>query len=281
MRNYRSAAAIAATVGMCALGLSAAPAGAAQTQNQQAQVSIFHGVPNLTVDVYINGQKLLPNFKPGTLISPQPLAAGSYEVEVFKAGADPTGTPAIAKKVDVSAGSNVTLVAHLTTDGKPALDAYMNNVSKVPAGQARLTVRHVAAAPAVDVRANGAPVFKGLENPKEATTMVPAGTVNADVTLAGTDNVVIGPTALPLREGTSNVVYAWGSAQQKNLALKVQTFTGLQTAPGGVQGGQNDLLTKEGSGSGAWAAWTAAGAAAVASVLIARRTGRRDTTSQD
>lgn len=281
MRNYRSAAAIAATVGMCALGLSAAPAGAAQTQNQQAQVSIFHGVPNLTVDVYINGQKLLPNFKPGTLISPQPLAAGSYEVEVFKAGADPTGTPAIAKKVDVSAGSNVTLVAHLTTDGKPALDAYMNNVSKVPAGQARLTVRHVAAAPAVDVRANGAPVFKGLENPKEATTTVPAGTVNADVTLAGTDNVVIGPTALPLREGTSNVVYAWGSAQQKNLALKVQTFTGLQTAPGGVQGGQNDLLTKEGSGSGAWAAWTAAGAAAVASVLIARRTGRRDTTSQD
>jgi hypothetical protein len=41
-------------------------------------------------------------------------------------------------------------------------------VSKLGAGQNWLVVRHTAAAPAVDVRAGGKPVFKGLTNPEEA-----------------------------------------------------------------------------------------------------------------
>ncbi|MCC5032495.1 DUF4397 domain-containing protein [Streptomyces sp. WAC 00631] len=280
MRNCRSAAAIAATVGICALGLSAAPAqaGPAQTGEGKAQVSVFHGVPGLTVDVYANGKELLPNFKPGTLTPPQALDPGSYDIEVFEAGADPEGEPAIQKTVEVPAGANATVAAHLTADGKPTLNAYVNDVSKVPAGKARLTVRHVAAAPAVDVRADGTPIVKGLENPKEATTTVPAGTVNADVTLAGTDDVVIGPAQLALKEGTSNVVYAWGSAEEKNLALKTQTFSGLHSAPGGVKGGQSDSLMQAGAdssdGASAWAAWSGAGAVAAAGVLLTRTAWR-------
>ncbi|MEU4681580.1 DUF4397 domain-containing protein [Streptomyces xinghaiensis] len=280
MRNCRSAAAIAATVGICALGLSAAPAqaGPAQTGEGKAQVSVFHGVPGLTVDVYANGKELLPNFKPGTLTAPQALDPGSYDIEVFEAGADPEGTPAIQKTVEVPAGANATVAAHLTADGKPTLNAYVNDVSKVPAGKARLTVRHVAAAPAVDVRADGTPIVKGLENPKEATTTVPAGTVNADVTLAGTDDVVIGPAQLALKEGTSNVVYAWGSAEEKNLALKTQTFSGLHSAPDGVKGGQSDSLMQVGAnssdGASAWAAWSGAGALAAAGVLLTRTAWR-------
>ncbi|MBQ0983106.1 DUF4397 domain-containing protein [Streptomyces sp. F63] len=280
MRNCRSAAAIAATVGICALGLSAAPAqaGPAQTGQGKAQVSVFHGVPGLTVDVYANGKELLPDFKPGTLTPPQSLDPGSYDIEVFEAGADPEGEPAIQKTVEVPAGANATLAAHLTADGEPTLNAYVNDVSKVPAGQARLTVRHVAAAPAVDVRADGTPLVKGLENPKEATTTVPAGSVNADVTLAGTDDVVIGPAQLDLKEGTSNVVYAWGSAEDKNLALKTQTFSGLHTAPNGVRGGQSDTLMQAGAdgsdGTAAWAAWSGAGALAAAGVLLTRTAWR-------
>ncbi|WP_095757132.1 DUF4397 domain-containing protein [Streptomyces xinghaiensis] len=280
MRNCRSAAAIAATVGICALGLSAAPAqaGPSQTGEGKAQVSVFHGVPGLTVDVYANGKELLPNFKPGTLTAPQALDPGSYDIEVFEAGADPEGTPAIQKTVEVPAGANATVAAHLTADGKPTLNAYVNDVSKVPAGKARLTVRHVAAAPAVDVRADGTPIVKGLENPKEATTTVPAGTVNADVTLAGTDDVVIGPAQLALKEGTSNVVYAWGSAEEENLALKTQTFSGLHSAPDGVKGGQSDSLMQAGAdssdGASAWAAWSGAGALAAAGVLLTRTAWR-------
>lgn len=238
--NARSAGtALAAGVAVIMSVTVGAPAfAAAGTTQEQATVSVLHAVPGLTVDVYAGDKELLPNFRPGTLTDPLKLEAGSYDIKVFEDGEGPQGTPAIEKTVEVPAGANATLVAHLTADGKPALDAFVNDTSKVPAGKARLTVRHVAAAPAVDVRANGAAVFEDLENPKEAKGEVAAGKVSADVVLAGTDTVAIGPATLDLAEGSNTIVYAWGSATDKNLALKTQSLTGLHSAPAGVPAGE-------------------------------------------
>ncbi|MGW7194628.1 DUF4397 domain-containing protein [Streptomyces chryseus] len=266
---------LAASAGVCALALGVtAPAMAAPAaeQDNKAMVSVFHGVPGLVVDVYANGDELLGDFKPGAVTAPQPLDAGTYDIQVFAAGQGPDGTPAIEKKIEVPAGANATIAAHLSADGKPQLTAFVDNVSQVDESKARLTVRHVAAAPAVDVRAGGQPVFKGLENPKEATTVVDAGTVSADVVLAGTNTVAIGPADLNLKEGTSNVVYAWGSAQDKNLALATQTFSGTQSAPNAVNAGA--AVTSNSSGQ--WLAWAAvAGTVTVTGVLVARRTAAR------
>ncbi|WP_328430146.1 DUF4397 domain-containing protein [Streptomyces sp. NBC_00443] len=273
--------AIAATAGTCALALGlTAPALAADSANSddKAMVSVFHGVPGLTVDVYANGNELLSDFKPGTVTAPQPLDAGTYNIQVFEAGKGPDGTPAIEKKVEVPAEANATVAAHLSADGKPQLTAFVNDVSNVPAGEARLTVRHVAAAPAVDVRANGQPVFKNLDNPKEATADVDAGTISADVVLTGTDTVAIGPADLNHKEGTSNVVYAWGSADDKNLALKTQSFTRMESAPKSVHAGGNGAALASNSPS-RWLAWAAVGAVSVTptGVLVARRVAdRRD-----
>ncbi len=225
--------AAAATVTM------ATPSQAADTSD----VSVLHAVPGLTVDVYANGDSLLTDFEPGTLTDPVKLPEGTYDLAVFPAGSGPSGTPAIeAKGVAVPAGANITVVAHLDADGNPILTPYVNDMSRVEPGQARLTVRHDAAAPAVDVRAGGTPVFEGLVNPKEATADVAAGTVNADVVLAGTSTVAIGPADLNLAEGTNTIVYAWGSATDDNLALAVQTITGLHSAPSGVPSGTGGLL---------------------------------------
>jgi hypothetical protein len=262
--NSRTPLVAAASLGVFALALGGAGTATA-ADDDQGMVSVFHAVPGLTVDVYANGDELLPDFEPGTLTKPQPLPAGSYDLEVFEAGADPKGQPAIEKTVEVPAGANATVVAHLNADGKPQLDAFVNDTAKVAAGKTRLTVRHVAAAPAVDVRAGGQPVFTGLENPKEDTATVDAGTVSADVVLAGTDDVAIGPADLNLTEGTTNIVYAWGSAQDKNLALKVQTLTGMHSAPSGVNAGTTDK-------SEPWMAYAAGGGLlALAGVLTARR----------
>lgn len=59
------------------------------------------------------------------------------------------------------AGSAVTLVAHLTADGQPAITPFVDDLSAVPAGQARLVVRHTAVAPAADVLAAGRPWSAG------------------------------------------------------------------------------------------------------------------------
>ena len=64
-----------------ALALVFAAVGVAPAHGaSNATVSILHGVPDATVDVYANGKALLENFEPGTLTDPQmSLPAGSYD----------------------------------------------------------------------------------------------------------------------------------------------------------------------------------------------------------
>lgn len=222
--------------GLGATALAAAPAAA---DGHEATVSVLHGVPGLTVDVYINGEEAIADFTPGTLTDPMMLAEGTYDIEVYADGDTPgSAEPAIsAQDLEVPGGANLTLAAHLTEDGTPTLGAFANDVSTLEAGQARLTVRHAAAAPAVDVRAGGSPVVEGLTNPDEGVLELDATTVSADVVLAGTEDVVLGPVDLDLAEGTNTIVYAWGSAADGNLALAVQTIEGLHADPGGVPSG--------------------------------------------
>jgi hypothetical protein len=222
--------------------LVAPPASAADT----ATVSVLHGVPGVTVDVYANGEELIPDFAPGTLTDPLTLPAGSYDLAIYPAGSDPASSQpaASADDVTVPAGANATVVAHLTAEGSPVLTPFVNDISAVPAGQARVTVRHTAAAPAVDIRAGGAVIAPGLTNPDEATLTVPAGTISADVVLAGTSTVAIGPADLNLAEGTATAVYAWGSGDA-GYQLAVQTFTGLHSSPSGVPGGSAGLASDD------------------------------------
>lgn len=224
-----------------------------------ATVSVVHGIPNTPVNVFVNGKSTLANFKPGTVAGPLQLPAGKYDIKIYPASdTGGTGTPVISASASVQAGQNYSLVAHLTADGKPTLTPYVNDVSPVAAGKARLVVRHDAAAPAVDVRANGQVAFSNLTNPNEVKADLAAGSISADVVLAGTSTVVIGPATLNLAEGTSTIVYADGSASQKTLGVVVQTISGLHSAPNGVPAGTGGLL-QQSDGAPGWVWGTAVG----------------------
>lgn len=236
--------------------------------DDNATVYVLHGVPGTTVDVYVNGDAALTNFTPGTLTDALSLPAGEYDLKVTAAGAGAGGAAIMeAEDVAVPGGANVTVVAHLDASGSPTLTPFVNDTGKTAAGQGRLTVRHTAAAPAVDIRANGAVAFSGVTNPKEAKTDLPAGTISADVVLAGTDTVAIGPADVPVSEGTNTIVYAWGSAADSNLAFAVQKLDGLHSSPSGVPTGTapvSDQLTRLLAASGL-------GIAAAAVVLLGTR----------
>jgi hypothetical protein len=245
MKRIAAAAVFALVAGIAVLGTGGA-AGAAEN----ASVSVVHGIPNTPVNVFVNGDLTLRNFRPATVAGPLSLPAGSYEVTVFPAANTAgTGNPVIRATAQVPAGGNVSLVAHLSAQGQPTITPFVNDVSKLAAGQARLVVRHTAAAPAVDVRAGGTPVIRGLTNPKQQVLNLPAASVNADVVLAGTSTVAIGPADVNLKEGTATIVYAIGSAEQRTLALVVQTINGLHSSPAGVPAGTGGLL---GDGLPAW-----------------------------
>lgn len=218
-----------------ATALAAAPAALAQ---DTGTVYVVHGIPDTPVDVYVDGERALDDFAPGTSAGPVDLPAGTREVAIFPAdAADGSGAPLLSASPDLPAGANVTLVAHLTEGGEPTVTPFVNDVSAVPAGQARLAVRHTAAAPAVDVLAGGEPVVSGLANPDEAALEVPAGPVSAAVAAAGSTEPVIGPADLDLAEGTATFVHAIGSLEAGNLDLVVVRVDGLHSAPSGVPSG--------------------------------------------
>src|SRR5690349_12108875 len=149
----------------CALVLATAPLAAAQ---ETGQVRVVHGIPDTPVDVYVDGQRALDDFQPGTSEGPVDLPAGGREVAIFPAdAADGSGRPLLSATADVPGGGAVTLVAHLDAGGQPTVTPFVDDLSAVPAGQARLVVRHTAAAPAVDVLAGGQAVVSGLTNPNQ------------------------------------------------------------------------------------------------------------------
>jgi hypothetical protein len=265
---------LAASTALAVSTLAFAPAAHAA---DDAHVSVLHGVPDAVVDVYANGEALLTDFEPGTLTDPVALPAGDYDLKVVAAGDGPDGDAIMeANGVAVPAGANITVVAHLDEGGAPVLTPFVNDTSSIAAGQARLTVRHTAAAPAVDVRAGGDPVFTDLANPDEASADIPAGTVSADVVLAGTDTVAIGPADVTLTEGVHTIVYAWGSAEDGNLALAVQTISGMHSSPGGVPGGTGGQAA--GAGPQVW--MLAAGALLAGGLMaVVTRTPRRQRVS--
>lgn len=238
-----------------------------------ADLSVLHAIPDTPVDVYVNGALTLDDFQPGDLAGPLDLPAGSYDVAITASDAADASAPILEATVELAAGKSYTAVAHLTDAGAPTVTPYENDIATTAAGEGRLTVRHVAAAPAVDILAGGTPVVQALVNPDEATLNLPVGTVSAAVALAGTTDPVIGPADVAIQDGVLTIVYAWGSAEDANLALAVQTVTVGHTVPGAVISGtagyaaQRDSMTQ--------LLWVLGGAFAVAAASVLTVVGAR------
>lgn len=213
-------------------------------------VTVVHGIPGVTVDVYVNGNLTLPAFAPGTVTDPLTLPAGDYTIEVFAAIASPPALAAdrvdaavINQTESVPSGVNASIVANIE-GGTPQLSVFVNDVSAVEAGTSRVTIRHTAEAPAVDIAVNGTVAITNLAPGAEASAPLPAGTYNFDVLVAGTSTVALAlpDTAIPADKNV--IVYAVGdaTAQPSTLTAVVQvidvptTAAPTTTAPPAAQG---------------------------------------------
>jgi hypothetical protein len=241
MRPLRTTALIGAALLLApaALVLSSSPAGAA---DGDAKVSVFHGIPGVDVNVYVNDKITLTNFKPGDMAGPLSLPAGTYKVQVTSYEADEAAGKKTADvigpaDIPVMSGGNYTIAAHLTTDGKPTATVFENDISKLDAGKGRVTVAHVANAPTVAITANGDTLIESLSNPKSASAVVPAATYKVGV-VAGGDTVF--STDLPVTAGANTIVFAYGTFPD-TFAVAVQKITGLDSAPTGVPAGEAGL----------------------------------------
>jgi Domain of unknown function (DUF4397) len=225
------------------LGLAAGAVGAtlpASAATGDATVTIVHGIPNTPVDVYANNDKILSGFAFKSVAGPLKLPAGRYKIDVRKAGSQASSAPVLSATEQLTTGENATIVAALTASGSPALTPFANDTATAPSGDGRLVVRHVAAAPPVDVYAGTSKVISALASGSQAALTVPAATVAAKVTLAGQTAAVLGPLNVPVTAGMGTVVYAIGSAAGKTLTAVTQSYP-LGGAPSGAQAGSGGL----------------------------------------
>ncbi len=232
----------------CLLGagtLFAATAGlaipAAADGHVDAQLSVLHGVPELTVDVYVNGDLTLDDFTPGTLAGPLDLPAGTYSVALTAADATDDSDPVLGPiDLPLDAGGNYTAVAHLDADAAPTASLFSNDTSAAAAGEGKVTVRHTAAnAEGVEVVANGSTSLGTFNNGEElGPVSLPAGTISAEIK-AGDTVVPPTPADVPVNDGENSIVYAWGDASGGSVELAVQSVALGHSSPSGVPGGES------------------------------------------
>jgi hypothetical protein len=235
----RTLARVTAATAVVAAALMSASTASAQTA--PARIHLLHGVPAVTVDVVAGGETVIENFEFGGTQDLSALAGQTLtDLQVRVSGSDDVAID--AGDVALPASGNHTVIAHLDADGQPTLGVFENDTSATAAGQGRLTVRHTAAAPAVDVLANGEPAFTNVVNGQAGSADLPAGTVSASVVPTGAiEPVVIGPADLAVADGTALIVYAVGSLEDDSLTVLTESITGIGTGPSAVNTGNSPV----------------------------------------
>ncbi len=192
-------------------------------------MTVVHGVPGLTVDVYVNGSLTLPSFAPGTVTDPLELPENTYDIVIVPEGGTYPDDGVITGSAFLPAGANASIVAHLAEDGTPTLSVFVNDVSSTTGIRSRVVVRHVAQAPTVDVRLFRKilpwyPVrtIEDLSNPNEAQTEVFPGRFRAKLYPANSSTAVFTSPYLPFYPRESTIIYAVGSLAGGTFGLLVQ-----------------------------------------------------------
>jgi len=226
-----------------AIALAIVPATGAGAQTpSSSKVYVTHGLPldnaGTKVDVFVGAAGSAPNpdgsiaagnlindFLFGQTAGPLDLPAANYTVYLAKPTANDDGklTPdevIYAQDLAVPAGKNLSAVASLTAGGAPTVAVFVNDVSKVRPWEGRLSVRHAAAAPAVNVEAGIFPwarLFPFLKatigpaaNGQQGDTTLWAGRYDIDVKVASSGAKVLGAEKFAVDARTLTNVYAVG-----------------------------------------------------------------------
>ncbi len=189
-----------------------------------ASITLVHGVPELLVDIYVNGGAPIEDVS-FTTVATVPGEKGTNTVAIRAANAPANSAPLLTRSFYLRKNQSKTVVAHLTASGSPKLTVYANDQSPLTAGTARLTVRHTAEAPAVDIVVNNTTTLvPGLTNPRQAKADVPADTYLVDVRAAGTSTAVLDDAPVTLDPGTNTIVYAIGSLSGGSFTVAVQVL---------------------------------------------------------
>ncbi len=207
------------------------PASAASTADM-AYVRVVHASPGAgTVDVFVDGATLLPNFAFGTVTGYVPVAAGAHKIQVAPAGKG-IGASVITQTVTVNAGVPYTVAAIGTAASGFSLAAFADN-NLVSGNMAKVRVYHLSPdAGPVNVAAGGSTVISGLTYTNASGYLsVPGGAYTFNVTATQAGATV--PVSATLTGGMVYSVFAVGLLKgTPALAFKLGAVAGVPGMPG-------------------------------------------------
>jgi hypothetical protein len=185
---------------MAALVLVTAFSAAPASANSDFNLEVSHLINgralglnrDLPVDVYVNGNLAIPDFRFGDQVETS-LAAGWYTITVFLTDGTPLPSMTVGP-VEIPAGVDVSIKARLSADKTPYLQVKAGaSPAEMPSdGTFDITVRHsingrslgLPKALPVNVYLNGTPAISGFEFGDKVQTSLRAGTYTITVTLA-------------------------------------------------------------------------------------------------
>ncbi len=190
--------------------------------------TIVHAIPSGfgadIVDVYANDKLIIDNATPGSIKS-FTIPREKVQIDFYKNGETPTATsvPLLSSHpLYLSYGNNLSYVAHLTEDGKPALNLYKDTYTEAGSKRSWLTIRHVAATGEAQFRINQNPTFIPFDNPYQRKRSLAFGTYSIDALMPDSTSVIAAPTTVNLARGTNAVLYLWGAKSNSSLAFLKQ-----------------------------------------------------------
>lgn len=249
---------------------------AAAQSDGSVRISLINGIPDSTVDIDFASGESIADFAFRDTYDLSSLAGSTAGVVVSDAASGETLLE--VDELMLPATGNVSVLLHLKVDGSVSMSTFENDLSRIEAGNSRLVVRHLAAAPEVDVLAAGEVVFEGLGNGQERSADLAAGEVSASLVPSGEDGpVIVGPADLPLIEGDMLIVYGLGSLDEDTMTVITETITGLDTPPTGVDTG-NSAVSGPGIGDVAALTTLVAGASLIGGLSLRRRSAAAGST---
>ena len=204
-----------------------------------AEVVVVHGVPDLVVDVLVDGAVAIEamEFADAPVITTLP--AGDVEIVVAATG---TTTPVLSLDATLTSGTSVTVAAHLDALGAPKLAAYENRTTL-----AGVQPFHLADFGAVDVLAGTEVLLAGVLDGQTARIDLPDGATVADVGIraTGTNEIAIDLGTLTVAADELLLVYAIGPDTGDTLPTIV-TATVDAVDVGGIGAGEAGLVAAGG-----------------------------------
>lgn len=210
-----------------AMAVAVLIAGAAASYAGDATVYVVHGIPNVPVDIAVDGACAIEGFMFGDQVGPISLSPGTHVIKISLADAmDPcAGGVVLEAPVPFMDDENATIIAYLSGMGTPTAGKFPNDFSRPDPGTARIIAHHCAAAPPADIAVSRSPTaafeptVAGIANGEQVVEYFRPGAWSVAVAQAGMYEPLLGPVKLRLAPHSIHRLFAVGSPLDGSLTL--------------------------------------------------------------